>query len=149
MSAHLGHRTLHDQASAQAARPGTEVIWLALLYSTGAHGIMTLNDFKAIEGDRMMQVRSLPVQLGTDGAARVACLVMAVPQVIVVGLLLHWQQTVAAGVVLALVGVQGMLMVRFLGNPIRYATWFSGFGVTLYVLGMLASAIAVRAVTAV
>ena len=129
--------------------PPGEILWLALLYSIGAHGIMTLNDFKAIEGDRMMRVRTLPVQLGTNGAARVACLVMAVPQVIVVGFLLQWQQTVAAGVVLALVGVQGMLMVRFLGDPIRYATWFSGFGVTLYVLGMLTSAIAVRAVTGV
>ena len=39
-------------------------LWLALLYSIGAHGIMTLNDFKAIEGDRQMGVRSLPVQLG-------------------------------------------------------------------------------------
>ncbi|GGD17383.1 hypothetical protein GCM10011335_20340 [Aureimonas glaciei] len=34
--------------------PGWPVVWLALLYSLGAHGIMTLNDFKAVEGDRQM-----------------------------------------------------------------------------------------------
>ena len=61
---------------------------LALLYSVGAHGIMTLNDFKAVEGDKQMGVRSLPVQLGVDNAARLACVVMAAPQVVVIGLLL-------------------------------------------------------------
>ena len=49
------------------AWPGPHSIALALLYSAGAHGIMTLNDFKAIEGDRRMGVASLPVQLGEHG----------------------------------------------------------------------------------
>ena len=44
--------------------PSPPSLALALLYSAGAHGIMTLNDFKAVEGDRQMGVRSLPVQLG-------------------------------------------------------------------------------------
>ena len=77
------------------AMPDVHVLSLALLYSLGAHGIMTLNDFKAIEGDKQMNVRSLPVQLGTNGAARLACIVMAVPQLVVIGLLLGWQQPVA------------------------------------------------------
>lgn len=128
-----------------AARPGVEIVALALLYSVGAHGIMTLNDFKAIEGDRMMQVRTLPVQLGINNAARFACAVMALPQLVVIALLLHWQQAAEAGIVTALLAAQALLMTRFLRDPVRYATWFSGFGVTLYVLGMLASAFAVRA----
>ena len=32
----------------------------------------------------------LPVQLGVDRAARLACLVMAAPQVVVIALLLVW-----------------------------------------------------------
>ena len=48
---------------------------------------MTLNDFKSVEGDRRMGIGSLPVQLGVDEAARFACCVMAVPQVVVVALL--------------------------------------------------------------
>ena len=59
----------------------------ALLYSVGAHGIMTLNDFKAIEGDKLMGVRSLPVQLGVENAVRFACTVMAAPQVVAIALL--------------------------------------------------------------
>ncbi len=131
-----------------AGLPAAEIIWLALLYSLGAHGIMTLNDFKAISGDRMMNVRTLPVQLGADTAARVACAVMIIPQLVVIGLLMHWQQPIAAGIVALLVVGQLALARRFLSDPIRFATWFSGFGVTLYVSGMLASAFAVRGVIA-
>ena len=68
-----------------AGRPGWPIIILAALYSVGAHGIMTLNDFKSVEGDRRMGIDSLPVLLGVDRAARVACLFMALPQVAVVG----------------------------------------------------------------
>ena len=52
---------------------------------------MTLNDFKSIEGDRRMGIRSLPVQLGVArrGAARLL-VVMAVPQVVVIALLAGW-----------------------------------------------------------
>ena len=64
-----------------AAVPDGRVLLVALLYSIGAHGIMTLNDFKSVEGDGRTGIRSLPVQLGTLGAARLACLVMAAPQV--------------------------------------------------------------------
>ena len=53
-----------------ASLPDARIVSLALLYSFGAHGIMTLNDFKSIEGDTRMGIRSLPVQLGTDRAAR-------------------------------------------------------------------------------
>jgi chlorophyll synthase len=124
--------------------PATEVILLALLYSAGAHGIMTLNDFKAIEGDQQLGVRTLPVQLGADGAARVACGVMLVPQLVVIALLLDWNLPVSAAAVGALVLAQAGLMGWFLARPIERAIWLSAFGVTLYVLGMLASAIGVR-----
>ncbi|MEO1245789.1 MAG: chlorophyll synthase ChlG [Pseudomonadota bacterium] len=127
--------------------PPLPIILLALLYSVGAHGIMTLNDFKAIEGDKKLGIRSLPVQLGADRAAQVACGVMLIPQLVVIGLLLNWQLTIAAAVVSALAVIQAAMMLRFLGAPVERATWYSALGVTLYVLGMLASAIAVRGLT--
>ena len=72
--------------------PDSRSLALAALYSLGTHGIMTLNDFKAVEGDRQMGVRSLPVQLGVQNAARVACAVMILSQVAVIILLLAWQK---------------------------------------------------------
>ncbi len=130
------------------AMPGWPVIVLALLYSFGAHGIMTLNDFKAIEGDRRMGVRSLPVQLGVQGAARAACATMLVPQGVVVALLLAWGRPLHAAIVAALIVGQILMMRRFLRDPLRHALWLSGLGVPLYVLGMLAAAFALRSLPA-
>ena len=129
--------------------PAMPSLVLAGLYSVGAHGIMTLNDFKAIEGDRIMGVRSLPVQLGAAGAARVACLTMALPQVAVIALLLAWGRPWHAAVVAALLVGQATLMRRFLAAPTERALWYSGVGVPLFVFGMLASAFAVRALAGV
>ena len=124
--------------------PGWPSLILAALYSAGAHGIMTLNDFKAIEGDRQMGIGSLPVRLGVTGAARVACAVMAVPQVVVAGLLLVWGQPLHAAAIAGLLVVQLLMMRRFLAAPVRQALWYSGFGVPLFVAGMLVSAFAVQ-----
>jgi chlorophyll synthase len=124
--------------------PDTQTLALALLYSIGAHGIMTLNDFKSIEGDRQMGVGSLPVRLGAQGAARVACGVMLLSQCVVVGLLFNWQTPNHAIAVAALTLVQGALMLRFLADPIKRATWYSALGINFYVIGMLVSAFAVR-----
>src|SRR5208337_59355 len=66
------------------AAPSIRILGIAALYSAGAHGIMTLNDFKSIEGDRRMGIGSLPVRLGAEHAAEVACVAMALPQFVVI-----------------------------------------------------------------
>ena len=43
---------------------------------------MTLNDFKSVAGDRRMGIDSLPVLLGVGRAAQIACLFMALPQLL-------------------------------------------------------------------
>lgn len=121
--------------------PSPEVITILLLYSTGAFGIMVLNDFKAVEGDRMTGLRSLPVTLGVARAARLACLIMAITQVIVIALLFLWGMPLSALVVTGLVLGQLVLMTRLIKNPARLAPWYNATGVTLFVLGMLASAL--------
>lgn len=124
--------------------PDVRSIALAALYSLATHGIMTLNDFKAVEGDRRMGVRSLPVQLGEQGAARVACWTMALPQLGVIGLLLAWGQNWYALGVGVLLLAQLVLMRRFLSRPTAFALWYSGAGVPLFVAGMMVSAFALR-----
>lgn len=122
------------------ALPSLHVLIILGLYSFGAHGIMTLNDFKAVEGDKATGVRSLPVLLGVNNAARLACVIMAAPQVVVVALLASWGHTVSAAIVAALLVVQFGLMVRLLSDPLRHTPWYNATGTTAYVLGMLASA---------
>jgi chlorophyll/bacteriochlorophyll a synthase len=124
--------------------PSGKTLMLAALYSAGAHGIMTLNDFKSIEGDQKTGVRSLPVQLGADYAAEVACVVMWLPQLVVIALLTAWGAPYHAMAVGALVGAQFFLMRRFLANPRERALWYSGVGVPLYVAGMMVSAFALK-----
>jgi chlorophyll synthase len=131
---------------AGGAMPELHSLALALLYSVSAHGIMTLNDFKSVEGDRQMGIASLPVQLGVDAAARTACWVMIVPQLGVAGLLVFWHQPVHALAVGGLIAAQLVLMRRFLQQPTARAVWYSGFGVPLFVIGMMVSAFALRAV---
>ncbi len=127
-----------------AGAPSWPVIIVALLYGIGAHGIMTLNDFKALEGDRQMGVNSLPVTMGPERAAKLACVVMAVPQIIVIGLLVYWSlpfYALAIGVSLALQLAAMRVMLR---DPKGKAPWYNGTGVTLYVLGMMVTAVAIR-----
>ena len=124
--------------------PSWHVMAAVALYSIGAHGIMTLNDFKSIEGDRQMGVNSLPVLLGADRAARLACLVMALPQAAMALLLLQWGRLWFAAGVLVLLAVQAGLMLRFLRDPRRLAPWYNGTGTLGFVLGMLLVAFALR-----
>jgi chlorophyll synthase len=131
-----------------ASVPDPRVLVLAGLYSVGAIGIMTLNDFKSIEGDRRMRIRSLPVQLGVRRAAIVACVIMAAPQLVVVALLASWQAASYALAVATLLAVQLVLMWRLLRDPHRYAAWYNATGTSAYVLGMLLSAFALRTVLA-
>ena len=122
------------------------MLLVAGLYSAGAHGIMTLNDFKSVEGDRATGIGSLPVRLGAGRAARLACLVMAAPQAVVVWLLLSWGRPVHAAVVGALLLAQLGLMPRLLHDPRARAPWYNATGTSLYVAGMLACALALRPV---
>lgn len=124
------------------ALPNPRILIIAALYSVGAHGIMVLNDFKAIEGDSQTGVRSLPVQLGVENAAKVACFTMAIPQALVIVLLLAWGQPLHAIAVVVSLGIQLYLMERLMTDPRKLAPWFNATGVLLYVLGMLVSAFA-------
>ena len=119
--------------------PDATITTTAALYAFGAIGIMVLNDFKAVEGDRRMGVLSVPVDLGTDAAAWLACLIMAAPQVVVVALLLTWGQPLAAAAVALSLAVQARLMARLLRDPAKSAPWYNATGTSLYVLGMLAA----------
>jgi chlorophyll synthase len=121
--------------------PSQPILLIALLYSIGAHGIMTLNDFKSVDGDLAMGIRSLPAQLGPRRAARVACLFMLLPQLMVVLLLTQWGLTSFALAVSVVVVAQLLAMRKLLRDPKQFAPWYNATGVSLYVLGMMAAAV--------
>jgi chlorophyll synthase len=130
------------------AMPDWRVFVLAALYSAGAHGIMTLNDFKSVEGDLRMGVGSIPARIGPERAALLACVTMALPQVAVIGFLWHWGLAPWALGVAAVLASQLALMPRLLKDPRGRAAWYNGTGITLYVSGMMISAFGLRALEA-
>jgi chlorophyll synthase len=123
------------------ALPNPYVIAALLFYSFGAFGIMTLNDFKAVEGDRETGLRSLPVTLGIHNAALLASTVMTIAQLAVMAMLLSLQLWASLACVGLLLAGQILCMVRLLKNPRKYAPWYNATGVLSYVLGMLATAL--------
>jgi chlorophyll synthase len=129
-----------------AGAPSAEIIIIAVLYGLGAHGIMTLNDFKAIAGDRATGLRSLPVTLGPDRAARVACWIMAVPQALVIALLAYWDRPFHALGVFAMLAIQLAAMRVLLRDPEGKTPWYQGMGILFYISGMMIAAVALRTI---
>ncbi|MEM6566098.1 MAG: chlorophyll synthase ChlG, partial [Pseudomonadota bacterium] len=127
-----------------AGAPAWPVVLVALLYGIGAHGIMTLNDFKALEGDRQTGVKSLPVTLGPEQAAKIACAVMAAPQAAVAALLLVWDRPLHATAVAGVLLLQFWAMAIMFRDPKAKAPWYNGTGVMLYIGGMMITAFAIR-----
>lgn len=129
-----------------AALPSQPIIAMAALYALGAFGIMTMNDFKAVEGDRQMGLASLPVRLGVERAARVACITMVLPQLLVVALLWQWDRPWFAAAIVALVLGQAIAMLRLLRDPVGAAPWFQATGTGMFVAGMLVTAFGIRGI---
>ena len=120
------------------------VIVIAVLYGIGAHGIMTLNDFKAIEGDKATGIRSLPAVVGPEVAAKIACAVIGLSQILVISLLFVWGRPLFAMAITVLLIAQFAAMRVLMTDPKGRAPWYNATGVTLYVSGMLISAFAIR-----
>ena len=128
--------------------PDGRILAVLALYATGAHGIMVLNDFKAVAGDRVSNVRSLPVILGVDRAALVACFTMAIPQLVVALLLARWGAIFPAALVMLSIACQFLMMQKLFADPAKNAPFYNATGTSLYVLGMLVSAFGLKALAA-
>jgi chlorophyll synthase len=84
------------------------------------------------------------VRLGVRGAAFAACGFMVAAQLAVAACLYVWGAPLHTAAVLGLLAPQVWLMRRFVQNPVAKALELSGFGVTLFVAGMMVSAFALR-----
>ncbi len=119
-------------------------IVLATLYSLGSHGLMTLNDFKSIEGDRKLGLRSIPAMLGIDGALKAAFAFIDVFQLVAIAYVAYHHAWIAAGVMLALFLVQLPMQRKMASDPAKLAPWYCASAIPPFVWGMLAAALATR-----
>jgi len=124
--------------------PSSESIWLALIFSLGAHGIMTLNDFKSVTGDKIRNVRSIPVQLGEKNAAILAAVVMNTAQATAIAIVAFNGAWIWAGLALLLLIAQQPMQRILIAQPKEKAVWYNSFGTLLYVMSMMIAAIGIR-----
>lgn len=124
--------------------PSAESIALAIIFSIGAHGIMTLNDFKSVVGDNIRKVASIPVQLGEKKAAILASVIMDIAQLVAIGILLAKSAYLTSGIALLLLAFQIPMQKILIDNPKEKAVWYNAFGTLLYVLSMMVCAIGIR-----
>ncbi len=124
--------------------PSGETIALAIIFSLGAHGIMTLNDFKSIVGDNIRKVASIPVQLGEKKAAILAAIIMDVAQLAAISILITKGAMITTIIALLLLVAQLPMQKILIAQPKEKAVWYNAFGTLLYVLSMMVCAIGIR-----
>jgi len=122
----------------------TGTMVLAALYSFGAHGLMTLNDFKSLAGDRALGLRSIPAMLGPKGAIVQAVTFIDVFQVLAIAFVVFHQQWIAAGAMTLLFLVQIPMQRKLAADPAKNAPWYCASAIPPFCYAMLASALAVR-----
>lgn len=124
--------------------PSSETIALAIIFSLGAHGIMTLNDFKSIVGDNIRQVASIPVQLGEKKAAILASIIMDFAQLLAISILIVKGSLITTVIAILLLAAQIPMQKILIANPGEKAIWYNAFGTLLYVLSMMVCAVGIR-----
>lgn len=118
---------------------------LAIVYGLGAHGIMTINDFKSVVGDRQMGLNSIPAMYGEGAAAKIAVMVINVAQVVAIALQLLWGHTVPALICVVFVLAQVRAQVQLIQTPTQaMAVRYNIIAIPPYVWGMLVAAIGLR-----
>jgi chlorophyll synthase len=117
---------------------------LASLYSLGAHGLMTLNDFKSVKGDRALGLQSLPVMLGEKKALGVALWGINLFQALAIAYVFSTGYWIAAIIMNILLVLQLPLQAKLTRNPEKYAPWYCASGIPLFCWSMLGAAIALR-----
>ena len=122
----------------------TGSIVLASLFSLGAHGLMTLNDFKSVEGDRHLGLRSIPVMLGEKKALQQAVTFINVFQLFAACYVLSNGGWIEFGAMNLLLVLQLPMQRKLAGDPKRLAPWYCAAGIPLFCWSMLAGALALR-----
>jgi chlorophyll/bacteriochlorophyll a synthase len=121
---------------------GWQSITLALIYGLGAHGIMTINDFKSVFGDRIMGLKSIPAMYGEERAAKIAVVIINAAQLVATALLFAWGHWIVGLISLALIALQVPQQIKLIQNPKQdQAVRYNIVAIPPYVWGMLAAAI--------
>ena len=119
------------------------IVVLTLFYSLAGLGIAIVNDFKSVEGDRQLGLKSLPVMFGLTAATWICVLMIDVFQAGVAGYLISIHENLYAAILLLLVVPQITFQdMYFLRNPLENDVKYQASAQPFLVLGMLVAALA-------
>jgi len=119
------------------------IIVLTLIYSFAGLGIAVVNDFKSVEGDRTLGLKSLPVMFGVGGAAWISVLMIDIFQLGIAGYLISIQENLYATILVLLVIPQITFQdMYFLRSPLENDVKYQASAQPFLVLGMLVTGLA-------
>ena len=120
------------------------VVGLTSLYSFAGLGIAIVNDFKSVEGDRELGLKSLPVEFGIDGAKYICASLIDFTQLAVAAYLYYiGEQTYAYGLLALIVPQVVAQFAYLLKDPIANDVKYQAAAQPFLVLGLLVTALAV------
>ena len=117
---------------------------VAGLFTLSSTGTMTINDFKSMEGDRMVGIRTLPVVFGETNAALIAAVLINAGQLLASGYLFMIGQTVYGIIVGALIIPQFFLQFALVKSPATMDVRYNAIAQNFLVAGMLVCAFAIK-----
>ncbi|AOX02602.1 chlorophyll synthase ChlG [Moorena producens PAL-8-15-08-1] len=121
---------------------GTIMI-LTLFYSLAGLGIAVVNDFKSVEGDRELGLKSLPVMFGVTTAAWICVVMIDVFQAGIAGYLISIDQKLYAAILILLIIPQITFQdMYFLRDPLKNDVKYQASAQPFLVLGMLVAGLA-------
>ncbi|MDJ0601757.1 MAG: chlorophyll synthase ChlG [Crocosphaera sp.] len=119
------------------------IVILTLFYSLAGLGIAVVNDFKSVEGDRQLGLKSLPVMFGVNTAAWLCVIMIDVFQAGIGAYLIYIHQNLYAAILLLLVIPQITFQdMYFLRDPLENDVKYQASAQPFLVLGMLVAGLA-------
>ncbi|MDB9512016.1 chlorophyll synthase ChlG [Kamptonema animale CS-326] len=119
------------------------IMILTLFYSMAGLGIAIVNDFKSVEGDRQLGLKSLPVMFGVGTAAWICVCAIDLFQLGIAAYLISIHQNLYAVLLVLLVIPQITFQdMYFLRNPLENDVKYQASAQPFLVLGMLVAALA-------
>jgi chlorophyll synthase len=119
------------------------IVILTLFYSLSGLGIAVVNDFKSVEGDRQLGLKSLPVMFGVSTAAWICVLMIDVFQGGIAAYLMSIQQNLYAVLLILLIIPQITFQdMYFLRAPLENDVKYQASAQPFLVFGMLVTGLA-------
>ena len=120
------------------------IVILTLIYSFAGLGIAVVNDFKSVEGDRQLGLKSLPVMFGVGTAAWICVLMIDLFQAGIGGYLIFGLHENFYGSLLLLLTIPQITFqdMYFLRDPLENDVKYQASAQPFLVLGMLVAGLA-------